>query len=196
MLTRLNGAPFALNPDLIERAESTPDTVIVEGYGFASPSTGIAIGAAFTRFTFPVITRDTRVAVTPSFGEAVALEERDRRYLVVYTPLEADNALYEAVRVFNRRHSLDWAIRVGMNSGPVVAGIIGTKKFSYDLWGDTVNIASRMESHGQAGEIQVTESTKRKLEHLFQFTPRGLIQIKGKGPLPTYLLNNPDGLQP
>jgi adenylate cyclase len=101
---------------------------------------------------------------------------------------EAAFEFLEAVRVFNRRHSLDWAIRVGMNSGPVVAGIIGTKKFSYDLWGDTVNIASRMESHGQPGKIQVSEATKKLLEGKYEFTPVGVIEIKNSSPMPTYLL--------
>ena len=101
---------------------------------------------------------------------------------------EAAFEFIEAVRVFNRRHSLDWAIRVGMNSGPVVAGIIGTKKFSYDLWGDTVNIASRMESHGQPGKIQVSEATKKLLEGKYDFTPVGVIEIKNSSPMPTYLL--------
>ncbi len=96
--------------------------------------------------------------------------------------------MLEAVRVFNRRHQLDWSIRVGMNSGPVVAGIIGTKKFSYDLWGDTVNIASRMESHGQPGFIQVSEATKKLLEGKYDFKPMGLIEIKHSAPMPTYLL--------
>ncbi|MBL9215243.1 MAG: response regulator [Opitutaceae bacterium] len=96
--------------------------------------------------------------------------------------------IVEAVRVFNRRHQLDWNIRVGMNSGPVVAGIIGTRKFSYDLWGDTVNIASRMESHGQPGKIQVSEATKRLLEGRYELTPMGIIEIKNASPMPTYLL--------
>lgn len=101
---------------------------------------------------------------------------------------EAAFEFIEAVRVFNRRHQLDWGIRVGMNSGPVVAGIIGTKKFSYDLWGDTVNIASRMESHGQPGKIQVSEATKMLLEGKYEFTPMGVIEIKSSAPMPTYLL--------
>ena len=97
--------------------------------------------------------------------------------------------MLEAVRVFNRRHQLDWSIRIGMNSGPVVAGIIGTKKFSYDLWGDTVNIASRMESHGQPGFIQVSEATKKLLEDKYDFKPMGMIEIKHSAPMPTYLLS-------
>jgi class 3 adenylate cyclase len=96
--------------------------------------------------------------------------------------------ILEAVRAFNRRHQLDWAIRVGMNSGPVVAGIIGTKKFAYDLWGDTVNIASRMESHGQPGHVQVSEVTKKLLEAKYDFQPMGVLDIKHSAPMPTYLL--------
>ena len=106
---------------------------------------------------------------------------------------EAAFEFIEAVRVFNRRHQLDWAIRVGMNSGPVVAGIIGTKKFSYDLWGDTVNIASRMESHGQPGKIQVSEATKKLIEGKYDFTPVGVIEIKNSSPMPTYLLGKKSG---
>ena len=96
--------------------------------------------------------------------------------------------MLEAVRTFNRRHQLEWTIRIGMNSGPVVAGIIGTRKFAYDLWGDTVNIASRMESHGQAGQIQVSEATKKLLEGKYDFEPVGVIPIKNSQPMPTYLL--------
>ena len=100
--------------------------------------------------------------------------------------------MIEAVRVFNRRHQLDWTIRIGMNSGPVVAGIIGTKKFSYDLWGDTVNIASRMESHGQPGKIQISEITMKLLGDKFLFEPLGKIDINNSTPVNAYLL----GLRP
>lgn len=96
--------------------------------------------------------------------------------------------ILEAVKAFNRRHQLDWSIRIGMNSGPVVAGIIGTKKFAYDLWGDTVNIASRMESHGKPGFVQVSEVTRKLLEGKYDFEPMGLIEIKNAPPMPTYLL--------
>ena len=96
--------------------------------------------------------------------------------------------MLERVRVFNRRHQLDWSIRIGMNSGHVVAGIIGTKKFSYDLWGDTVNIASRMESHGLPGQIQVSEVTKKLIEGKFHCTPMGIIDIKNSAPMHTYML--------
>ena len=96
--------------------------------------------------------------------------------------------MLEAVRVFNRRHQLDWNIRIGMNSGPVVAGIIGTKKFSYDLWGDTVNIASRMESHGQPGKVQISQITMKLLGSKFEYEPLGEIDIKNSTRMRAFLL--------
>lgn len=87
-------------------------------------------------------------------------------------------------------------IRIGINSGPVVAGVIGKKKFIYDLWGDTVNIASRMESHAINGSIQISESTYKLLKGKYSFEDRGIINIKGKGAMQAYLLksriSNPD----
>ena len=80
------------------------------------------------------------------------------------------------------------ALRIGIDTGPVVAGVIGTDKFSYDLWGDTVNTASRMESHGVPGHIQVTDRTYRRLRDGYRFQKRGPIQVKGMGELVTYLL--------
>lgn len=79
-------------------------------------------------------------------------------------------------------------LRIGINTGPVVAGIIGTKKFTYDLWGDTVNIASRMESQGIAGRIQVTAATYKRLKDKYVFEKRGVIPVKGKGEMVTYWL--------
>ena len=79
-------------------------------------------------------------------------------------------------------------LRVGINSGPVVAGVIGRKRFLYDLWGDAVNTASRMESHGTSGRIQITRATKELLEDEFVCEPRGTIAIKGKGEIDTWYL--------
>jgi class 3 adenylate cyclase len=80
------------------------------------------------------------------------------------------------------------AVRIGIDTGPVVAGVIGTSKFSYDLWGDTVNTASRMESQGVAGCIQVTARTYERLKDGYRFERRGPIPVKGKGEIVTYFL--------
>jgi len=79
-------------------------------------------------------------------------------------------------------------VRIGIDTGPVVAGVIGRAKFIYDLWGDTVNTASRMESHGLPGSIQVTEHTYERLRDRYELRRRGKIEIKGKEPMTTYLL--------
>lgn len=84
-------------------------------------------------------------------------------------------------------------VRIGINTGPVIAGVIGIKKFIYDLWGDAVNVASRMESHGKPGYIQVTEATYHKLQHKYLLKPRGTIEVKGKGEMMTYWLMGRQG---
>ena len=80
------------------------------------------------------------------------------------------------------------SLRIGINSGRVVAGIIGTHKFSYDMWGDTVNTASRMESEGVAGKIQVSPTTYELIRHAYNCEPRGTIVVKGKGDMETFIL--------
>jgi class 3 adenylate cyclase len=79
-------------------------------------------------------------------------------------------------------------LRIGISSGPVVAGVIGRKRFLYDLWGDAVNMASRMESHGTHGQIQVTRATYELLCDEFELEPRGTVPIKGKGDVETWFL--------
>jgi PAS domain S-box-containing protein len=89
---------------------------------------------------------------------------------------------------FNRAQGLTFQLRMGIHSGALVAGVIGTKKYVYDVWGDTVNTASRMESQGVPGEIQVSEDTHRLLSDRYRFEDRGLIAVKGMGGIRAYLL--------
>jgi class 3 adenylate cyclase len=108
--------------------------------------------------------------------------------------------LIEVVDRFAAESDSDLQVRVGVNSGPVVAGVIGERRFSYDLWGDTVNTASRMESHGRPGAVHVSAVTHALLKDRYEFGPPETIQVKGKGSMTTYVLGvarqTPDGRGP
>jgi adenylate cyclase len=92
---------------------------------------------------------------------------------------------------YNASEGTTLQLRIGIESGPVVAGVIGKHKFSYDLWGNTVNAAARMESHGEPGRIQVGEGTARLLEGGFELEARGEIDVKGRGLMRTWWLEGP-----
>ena len=96
----------------------------------------------------------------------------------------------DAVLQFNEKHQTSFAVRIGISSGPVVAGVLGTKKFSYDLWGDTVNVASRLESTSPAHHIHISRATADRLSDGFAYAPRGMVDVKGKGELQTYFLTD------
>jgi class 3 adenylate cyclase len=103
--------------------------------------------------------------------------------------------IIDEVERFETRSGEKLQVRVGIQTGPAVAGVIGIRKFIYDVWGDTVNTASRMESHGVPGRVQVTEATYERLRDAFEFEPRGLIDVRGKGPMSTYLLVGPKAVE-
>ena len=94
----------------------------------------------------------------------------------------------DAISDVRTPHGEPLQLRIGIDAGPVVAGVIGRHKFSYDVWGDTVNTASRMESHGVPGRVQVTERVARAAWARFDFEARRSVAIKGKGATTTYLL--------
>jgi guanylate cyclase len=99
-------------------------------------------------------------------------------------------AMRDEIAGMAARSGQGWlAVRIGIDTGPAVAGVIGRRKFIYDLWGDTVNTASRMESHGLAGQIQVTDRVATALGPAFSLRARGTIEVKGKGPMATFLLD-------
>ncbi len=96
--------------------------------------------------------------------------------------------MQEAISKFTTPDGTPFQIRIGINTGSVVAGVIGIKKFAYDLWGDTVNVASRMETQGEPGKIQVTQAVYNVLREEFDLDPRGELEVKGRGLMPTYWL--------
>ena len=100
----------------------------------------------------------------------------------------ADAALAMRDRVATREGDIDVEVRIGIATGPVVAGVIGEKKLYYDLWGMPVTIASRMQAHGLPGEIQVTRAVREALDGRYEFAERGTIDVKGVGEMQTWLL--------
>jgi class 3 adenylate cyclase/CheY-like chemotaxis protein len=93
------------------------------------------------------------------------------------------------VELLNERWNTSFRIRIGIHTGPLVAGVIGRKTFAYDVWGETVNTACRLESTGKAGAIQISESTYSRLKHKYQFGEKHIVDLKDHGRLPAYWLN-------
>ncbi|NBW96272.1 MAG: response regulator, partial [Planctomycetia bacterium] len=108
----------------------------------------------------------------------------DHAAAVAAMALGMQGAFHEVMR----SRGLAMELRIGIHSGPVAAGVIGRHKFSYDLWGDTVNLASRMESHGEPSRIHVSKATRDLLGDTFRFADRGEIKVKGTGTMPTFFL--------
>ncbi|WP_454740335.1 adenylate/guanylate cyclase domain-containing protein [Cupriavidus necator] len=143
---------------------------------------------------FDVIADQYRLEKIKTIGDAYMVASglpepaTDHAVRAAYMAIDMMDALHR----FNQRRGYDLQMRIGINSGAVVAGVVGKHKFIYDLWGDAVNTASRMESHGVAGRIQVTDTTRRLLGDAFAFEDRGRIAAKGMGELHTWFLCEPN----
>lgn len=140
--------------------------------------------------TFDLLTAERGLEKIKTIGDAymvaagLPVAREDHAHII------ADMALDMQAEVARLSEELSEPIvlRIGIHSGPAIAGVIGTSKVFYDVWGDTVNTASRMESHGEPGRIQVTTATQVLLKNQFNFTKRGLVKIKGIGEIETYWL--------
>ncbi|XP_072814976.1 adenylate cyclase type 2 isoform X2 [Vicugna pacos] len=129
----------------------------------------------------------TGLSAVPSQEHA---QEPERQYVHIGTMVEFAFALVAKLDAINKHSFNDFKLRVGINHGPVIAGVIGAQKPQYDIWGNTVNVASRMDSTGVLDKIQVTEETSLVLQTLgYTCTCRGIINVKGKGELKTYFVN-------
>uniref|UniRef100_A0A8C5ECF2 Adenylate cyclase type 2 n=1 Tax=Gouania willdenowi TaxID=441366 RepID=A0A8C5ECF2_GOUWI len=132
----------------------------------------------------------TYMAATGLNASSGSEYELDRQYMHIGTMVEFAFALVGKLDIINKHSFNDFKLRVGINHGPVIAGVIGAQKPQYDIWGNTVNVASRMDSTGVLGKIQVTEETSRILLTLgYMCSCRGIINVKGKGELQTYFVH-------
>jgi len=98
-------------------------------------------------------------------------------------------AVQKALVIFNKNNGVEWSVRMGVHSGPLMAGIIGSRKFAYDLWGDTVNLASRLEAQGEAGRIQISEETAQLIASEFSVSRVGMVDIRNRGEIPVFQID-------
>jgi len=140
--------------------------------------------------SFDRLTDDYELEKIKTIGDAymvaggLPIPSKDHAQAIANLALEMQRELEQ----FNQTSRYSFELRIGIHTGPAIAGVIGIKKFVYDIWGDSVNIASRMESHGLPGKIQVSEQTYQRLKDCYSFEDRGAIEVKGKGKMQTYLL--------
>jgi class 3 adenylate cyclase len=115
---------------------------------------------------------------------------KDHAHKIVLAALEIVQFVEDSKNV-NSENQTRFEIRIGINTGPIVAGVVGIKKFSYDIWGDTVNIASRMESNSEAGKINISAFTYNIIKNDFDCKYRGEFEVKNKGKMKMYFVNDP-----
>jgi len=118
-------------------------------------------------------------------------ENRTHCFDACLAALEIQGFMAQVNRQREKMRLRPWELRIGIHTGPVMAGVVGRKKFTYDIWGDAVNIAALMESNGEAGRVVVSESTYHRVKERFECTYRGMIEAKNRGQLSIYLLEQP-----
>jgi class 3 adenylate cyclase len=169
---------FADVVDFTPLAERTPPRAVVE-----------MLTALFTRFDELADEHGLEKIKTVGDAYMAAAGVPEPRPDHAEAAVEMAIAMQRALAAWNASSGHRLRLRVGIATGPVIAGVIGRRKFAYDLWGDTVNTASRMESTGEPGCVQVTEATYARLEGRFPFVRRDAVAVKGKAPMTTYLLD-------
>ncbi len=179
-------------------ADTFPEATVLfsDLVGFTELSTGISASELVEKLNeiflaFDILTELHGLEKIKTIGDAYMLVGGLPTPRPDHAEAVADMAIdmFDAIDRLNRQHGENFEIRVGIHTGPVVAGVIGKNKFNYDLWGETVNIASRMESHGVPGKIQVSDVTYKKIKDRFNLDYRGPIDVKGKGLMITYFLS-------
>jgi class 3 adenylate cyclase len=197
---RLKGRPEVVADNFAEViVDSFPDVTVLfaDIVGFTKFSEGVAaeilvevLNEIFTHFDSIADRRGVEKIKTigDSYMAAAGLPTRAANHAERAAHMAMD--MLEVMDRFNAKNNYHLDIRIGISTGAAVAGVIGKRKFLYDLWGDVVNTASRMESHGVAGRIQITDSTRLCLGDTFHLENRGSIAVKGKGDMNTWFISS------
>jgi len=188
-------APLQARPDVTPDSFADVSVVIADIVGFAelTPALGperltLLLEEIFARFDGLVKERGLRKVKTlgNSYMAAAGVPTLMGDHAVRAAHLALD--MLAALERLNERSKQSLQVRIGIASGPVVAGVIGKRLYVYDVWGDAVNTASRMESHGVAGRVQVSESTRRLLGDAFELEERGALEVEGQGAVQTWFV--------
>jgi class 3 adenylate cyclase len=155
---------------------------------FSAEQTVALLGDIFSRFDALAARLGLEKIKTTGDGYMVAGGLPEARTDHAVAVAEMALAMLDAVETAGGTFGQPLQLRIGLNTGALIAGVLGTHKFVYDVWGDTVNTAKRMESYGLPGRVHVSAATRRALGNAFRFEPRGPLEIKGKGSMETYFL--------
>jgi len=190
------GARLAARPDVTLESVAEVTVLVADVVGFAGLAPDLAVAQLVIDLE-DIFDAFDGVAKTAGLRKVKTLGNSYMAVAGVPAPLD-DHAVHaarcalgmlEALDRFGERRGRSLQLRVGVASGAVLAGVIGKRQYLYDVWGDTVNVAARMESHGVAGRIQLAESTRRLLGDEFALEPRGSLDVDGMGAVETWFLN-------